>query len=117
MLGVTVQGQTTTSVRSVLGLQFETALGAADSAVVKPRLRLGWGHEFNTNRSATVALGLLPGAPFQVTGAQPDADSLVVGAGLDLELGRMLRVYGQFDGDFSSNARGFSGTGGIRLIW
>jgi outer membrane autotransporter protein len=117
VLGVTVQGQTTTSVRSVLGLQFETAIGAADSAVVKPRLRLGWGHEFNTNRSATVALSVLPGAPFQVSGAQPYADSLVVGAGLELELGRMLRVYGQFDGDFTGNARGFSGTGGIRLIW
>jgi outer membrane autotransporter protein len=117
LLGVTVQGQTTTSVRSVLGVQFETAIGAADTAVAKPRLRLGWGHEFNTNRSATVALSLLPGAPFQVTGAQPNADSLVVGAGLELELGRMLRVYGQFDGDFSGNARGFSGTGGIRLIW
>lgn len=117
LLGVTVQGQTATSVRSVLGLQFETAIGAADGAVLKPRLRLGWGHEFNTNRSATVALNLLPGAPFQVTGAQPDTDSLVVGAGLELELGRMLRVYGQFDGDFASNARGFSGTGGIKLIW
>lgn len=117
LLGVTVQGQTTTSVRSVLGLQFETAIGAADSAVVRPRLRLGWGHEFNTNRSATVALSLLPGAPFQVTGAQPDVDSLVIGAGVELELGRMLRVYGQFDGDFTGNARGFSGTGGVKLIW
>ena len=52
-----------------------------------------------------------------MTGAQPDADSMVVGAGLELELGHMLRVYGQFDGDFASNARGFSGTGGVRLIW
>ena len=74
-------------------------------------------HEFNTNRSATVALSLLPGAPFQVTGAQPNADSLQVGAGLELELGRMVRVYGQFDGDFAANARALSGTGGIRLVW
>jgi outer membrane autotransporter protein len=117
VLGVTVQGQTATSVRSVLGLQLETAIGAADSAVVKPRVRLGWAHEFNTNRSATVALSLLPGAPFQVTGAQPVADSLVVGAGLEVELGRMVRIYGQFDGDFASNARSFSGTGGVRLVW
>jgi outer membrane autotransporter protein len=116
-LGVTVPGQTTTSVRSVLGIQFETAIAASDSAVLKPRLRLGWGHEFNTNRGSTVALNLLPGAPFQVTGAQPNADSLLVGAGLELELGRMLRVYGQFDGDFTGNARGYSGTGGIRLVW
>jgi outer membrane autotransporter protein len=117
ILGVTVQGQTTTSVRSILGLQFETEIVAADSAVVKPRVRLGWAHEFNTNRSASVALNVLPSAPFQVNGAQPNADSLVVGAGLELELGRVLRVYGQFDGDFSGNARGVSGTGGIRLVW
>ncbi len=117
VLGVTVQGQTATSVRSALGLQFETAIGAGDGGVLKPRLRLGWAHEFNTNRSATVALSVLPGAPFQVSGAQPTADSLLVGAGLELELGHMLRIYGQFDGDIASNARGFSGTGGIKLIW
>lgn len=117
LLGVTVQGQTATSVRSVLGLQFETTISGGDSAVVKPRLRLGWAHEFNTNRSATVALNLLSGAPFQVTGGQPNADSLLIGAGLELELGRVVRVYGQFDGDIASNARGFSGTGGIRLVW
>jgi outer membrane autotransporter protein len=117
VLGVTVQGQTTTSLRSALGLQFETAIEAGDAGVLKPRLRLGWAHEFNTNRSATVALSLLPGAPFQVTGAQPAADSLLIGAGFELELGRTVRVYGQFDGDVASNARAFSGTGGIRLVW
>lgn len=117
ILGVTVQSQTATSVRSMLGMQFETTIAANDSAVVKPRVRVGWAHEFNTNRGASVALNVLPGAPFQVTGAQPNADSLVVGAGLELELGRVLRIYGQFDGDFASNARGLSGTGGIRLVW
>jgi hypothetical protein len=24
---------------------------------------------------------------------------------------------GQFDGEFSDNARAFSGTGGVRLVW
>jgi outer membrane autotransporter protein len=115
--GVTVQGQTATSVRSALGMQFETAFEANDGVLVKPRLRLGWGHEFNTNRSATVALSVLPSAPFQVSGATPNADALLVGAGLELELGGMVRIYGQFDGDFSGNARSVSGTGGIRLVW
>jgi outer membrane autotransporter protein len=117
MLGVTVQGQTSTSVRSTLGLQFETALRATDDAVFKPRLRLGWAHEFNANRSTSVALSVLPGAPFQVIGAQPATDALIVGAGFELELGRMVRLFGQFDGDFAQNARAFSGTGGVRLIW
>ncbi len=64
MLGVSVQAQTTASVRSSLGAQFETAITAADDAVVRPRLRLGWAHEFNTTRSVTATLNsLLPNAP------------------------------------------------------
>jgi hypothetical protein len=43
--------------------------------------------------------------------------ALVVGAGFDLELTHMVRVYGQFDGEFSDNARAFAGTDGVRLIW
>ncbi|HZZ35696.1 MAG TPA: autotransporter outer membrane beta-barrel domain-containing protein, partial [Caulobacteraceae bacterium] len=118
VLGISAQAQTTTSVRSTLGAQFETAITAGDDNVLRPRIRLGWAHEFNVNRSATVTLSsLLPNAPFLVTGAQPLPDSLVVGAGFDLELGRMVRLYGQFDGEFSGNARAFAGTGGLRLVW
>jgi hypothetical protein len=29
----------------------------------------------------------------------------------------MVRLYGQFDGEFSDNARAFAGTGGVRLVW
>ena len=29
----------------------------------------------------------------------------------------MVRLYGQFDGEFASNARAFAGTGGRRLVW
>jgi uncharacterized protein with beta-barrel porin domain len=118
VLGVTVQGQTSTSVRSTFGGQFETAITATDDAILRPRLRLGWAHEFNTNRTATVTLGsVLPNAPFQVTGAQPAPDSLFISAGFDLELTHMVRLYGQFDSDLSYNARAFAGTGGLRLVW
>jgi outer membrane autotransporter protein len=118
VLGVTVQGQTSTSVRSTFGGQFETAIMATDDAILRPRLRVGWAHEFNTNRTATVTLGsLLPNAPFQVTGAQPAPDALIVSAGFDLELTHMVRLYGQFDSDLSYNARAFAGTGGLRLVW
>lgn len=117
LLGVSVQAQTSTSVRSVLGAQVETAITAADGNVIRPRLRLGWAHEFNTNRSATAAFTLLPNAPFQVIGAEPASDALTVGAGIDIQLGGTLRLYGQFDGEFASNARAFAATGGLRLVW
>lgn len=118
VLGITVQGQTSTSIRSVIGAQFETAITANDDTVFRPRLRLGWAHEFNVYRTVTATLGaLLPNAPFTVMGAQPAPDALVVSAGFDLELSRMVRLYGQFDGDFSDNSRSFAGTGGVRLVW
>jgi uncharacterized protein with beta-barrel porin domain len=118
VLGLTVQGQTSTSIRSTLGAQFETAITATDDAILRPRLRLGWAHEFNVYRTATATLGaLLPNAPFTVQGAQPSPNALVVSAGFDLELTHMVRVYGQFDGEFSDNARAFAGTGGVRLVW
>lgn len=117
MLGISMQAQTSTSVRSVLGAQFETAVTAGDGNLIRPKLRLGWAHEFNTNRSATAAFTLLPNAPFQVIGAEPAPDALTVGVGLDIELGGALRLYGQFDGEFASNARAFAATGGLRLVW
>lgn len=118
VLGLTVQGQTSTSIRSTLGTQFETAITATDDAILRPRLRVGWAHEFNVYRTATATLGaLLPNAPFTVQGAQPSPNALVVGAGFDLELTHMVRLYGQFDGEFSDNARAFAGTGGVRLVW
>ena len=118
VLGLTVQGQTSTSIRSTLGAQFETAITATDDAILRPRLRLGWAHEFNVYRTATATLGaLLSNAPFTVQGAQPSPNALVVSAGFDLELTHMVRLYGQFDGEFSDNARAFAGTGGVRLVW
>jgi len=36
---------------------------------------------------------------------------------LQRELGNAQMAAGQFDGEFSSNARAFAGTGGLRLVW
>jgi len=116
-LGLIVQPQTTVSVRSTLGGQFGTSFQANDDTVLSPRLRLGWAHEFNTQRTSTAALSLLPGATFTVTGAPPAADALILGVGVDLDLSRMVRVFAQFDGDFASNTTSYGGTGGIRLFW
>ncbi|UYN94288.1 MAG: autotransporter domain-containing protein [Enhydrobacter sp.] len=118
MLGLTYQAQTATSVRSGIGAQFEASLRVGEDILFRPRLRLGWAHEFNTERTTTASLGtLLPSAAFTVRGATPAADALLVGAGFDLQLASMVRLYGQFDGDFAANAQSYSGTGGVRLIW
>lgn len=118
LTGLNVQAQTTTSVRSVLGAEFTTSFGADDGAIFRPRLRIGWAHEFSPYRTSTATFAALgPGVPFTIQGAQPATDALLVTAGLSVDLGRMVRVYAQFDGDFAGIARSFAGTGGVRLIW
>ncbi len=106
------------SVRSTLGGEFSTSLHAADdAAVLSPRVRLAWAHEFDTERTSTAALSLLPGATFTVNGAPPAADALILGVGLDVDINKMVRLFAQFDGDFSANARSYGGSGGVRLFW
>ncbi len=116
--GLNVQGQTTTSVRTVLGAEFRAMLPLDESTVLRPRARLGWAHEFNTYRASTATFAALgPGVPFTVQGASPASDALVVTAAVEVELGAMLRVYAQFDGDLAGTARSYAGTGGVRLNW
>ncbi|MDP1966063.1 MAG: autotransporter domain-containing protein [Reyranella sp.] len=118
LTGLNVQAQTTTSVRSVLGAEFATTFAPTEDLVVRPRARLGWAHEFNTYRASTASFAALgPGVPLTVQGASPASDALVVQAAVEVEVGRMFRIYGQFDGDFASTARSYAGTGGIRLVW
>ncbi|TAJ34961.1 MAG: autotransporter domain-containing protein, partial [Reyranella sp.] len=118
LTGLNVQGQTTTSVRSVLGAEFRAMIELDEATVLRPRARLGWAHEFNTYRASTSTFAALgPGVPFTVQGTSPASDALVVTAAVEVELGRMLRVYAQFDGDFASTARSYAGTGGIKLHW
>jgi uncharacterized protein with beta-barrel porin domain len=118
LTGLNVQAQTTTSVRSVLGAEFATTFAPTEDLVFRPRARLGWAHEFNTYRASTASFAALgPGVPFTVQGASPASDAVVVQAAVEVEVGRMFRIYGQFDGDFASTARSYAGTGGIRLVW
>lgn len=113
-----VQGQTTTSVRAMLGAEFSTYFMPTEDTVVRPRVRLGWAHEFDTYRASTASFAALgPGVPFTVQGASPASDALVVQATVEVELGGMVRIDGQFDGEFASTARAYAGIGGVRLRW
>ena len=118
VLALAVQGQTTTSIRSALGSQFAHAFTVDERTTVTPRLRLGWAHEFKTERNMTAAFSTLgAGQTFTVAGARAASDALLVTAGLDVDIGGMVRLYAKFDGDFSGQAESWSGTGGIRLFW
>lgn len=117
-LALTVRGQTTTSVRSALGSQFAHSFALDDRTTVTPRLRIGWAHEFNTERNMTAAFSTLgAGQTFTVSGARAASDALLLTTGVDVDIGGAVRLYAKFDGDFSGQAETWSATGGIRLFW
>jgi uncharacterized protein with beta-barrel porin domain len=117
ILGLSYQGETTTSVRSFLGGQAATTYRLGERMTVSPRLRLAWAHEFSADRQVNASFLSIPGAAFTVSGARPPRDSAIVGAGVDLALGRNVALFAQFDGDLSADGNAYAGTGGLRISW
>jgi uncharacterized protein with beta-barrel porin domain len=79
--------------------------------------RLAWAHDFGDTPSATAIFQALPGSSFIVNGAAPDADSALVTAGTKYDLLNGWSLQVKIDGEFSSNASIYSGTGMVRKTW
>jgi outer membrane autotransporter protein len=117
-LGLSYQGETTTSVRSFLGGEAATTLRLDERTTLMPRIRLAWAHEFDRDRQVSASFLSLPGAAFTVSGARPASDSAIVVAGADLALGRNVALFAQFDGDIAGGGgNAYAGSGGIRISW
>jgi uncharacterized protein with beta-barrel porin domain len=93
ILGLTYQPETTTSVRSFLGGQASTTFDIGERLTVSPRIRLAWAHEFTADRQVSASFLSLPGAAFTVSGARPARDAAIVGAGVDIGIGRSIALY------------------------
>jgi outer membrane autotransporter protein len=117
ILGLSYQAETTTSVRSFLGGQATTTLRLGERLRVSPRLRIAWAHEFTNDRQVNASFLAIPGAAFTVSGARPARDAAIVGAGVDVALGRNVAVFAQFDGDIAAGASAYAGSGGVRFSW
>ena len=117
-LGLSVQQQTTTSLRTALGAEFAGTIGLGDTRTLALGLRLGWLHEYaDTARPMTAAFTGAPTANFTVYGATPQRDSAVIGfqAGTDIAAGTQL--YLRYDGEVGSAANNHALTLGLRLRW
>lgn len=108
--GLAVAGQTTWSARSELGLQLQPPWFLDLFALVTPRVRVAWAHEFNTGRSITVNPGGL------VQGVRPGRDSLLVSGGATFQI-RGVNGYAQFDGEWSGSSSIYGFSGGLRMSW
>jgi len=117
VLGLTYQSQTTTSLPTFLGVQFDTRLALANGMVWSPFVRAAWVHEFRPDRSIAAAFESVPGALFSVDGGRAWSDALKVNAGSRLVLNQYASLFASFDGEFSNSGHSYAGRGGVRFSW
>jgi autotransporter-associated beta strand protein len=108
--------QDTTNVRTELGARTDQRFLVSDG-VLTLRGRLAWAHDSNTNRLVNAAFQTLPGAAFAVNGAQPAADSALVGGRAEMKWRNGLSLAGTVEGEFSRSTQTYTGKGTVRYEW
>lgn len=108
--------QDTTNVRTELGARTDRRFLVDDGALTL-RGRLAWAHDTNTNRLVSAAFQTLPGAAFTVNGAQPAADSALVGGRAEMKWKNGLSLAGTVEGEFSRSSQTYTGKGVVRYEW
>ncbi|GGI22480.1 autotransporter [Bradyrhizobium guangdongense] len=108
--------QDTTNVRTELGARTDQRFLVNDGLLTL-RGRLAWAHDSNTNRFVNAAFQTLPGAAFAVSGAQPAADSALVGGRAEMKWRNGVSLAGTVDGEFSRSTQTYTGKGTVRYEW
>ncbi|WP_162268459.1 autotransporter outer membrane beta-barrel domain-containing protein, partial [Bradyrhizobium manausense] len=108
--------QDTTNVRTELGARTDQQFLVSDG-VLTLRGRLAWAHDTNTNRLVNAAFQTLPGAAFTVNGAQPAADSALVGGRAEMKWRNGFSLAGTIEGEFSQSTQTYTGKGTVRYEW
>lgn len=108
--------QDTTNVRTELGGRTDQRFLVNDG-VLTLRGRLAWAHDSNTSRLVSAAFQTLPGAAFTVNGAQPAADSALVGGRAEMTWRNGLSLAGTVEGELSRSTQTYTGKGTVRYAW
>jgi len=117
-LDLTVDSQTTTSVRSILGFQIDHDADVGLGSPLSLIARAGWAHEYaNTARPMTASFAGSPGAGFTVNGAQLARDSAVIAAGASVKMTENLSFLLRYDGDVNGADYAHAVTGRLSLTW
>lgn len=116
-VNLAVSGNTTTSMRSLLGAQWRKEvdwLGRAFSL----NGQLAWAHQYGTQTQAANAR--FEGAAesdFTVHGSGPARDMAQVGVGARVELGRQTHAFLRYDGEFGGGGHTHTGSAGVDYRW
>lgn len=112
-LNLTVAGQTTNSLRTVLGAVLGGNIGMATT-----RVRLGWSHEFaDTSRPVTASFVGAPALSFTTTGAAAPREGAVLGLSVDAPLAEQTSLYARYDGELAGGNTSHIFSAGVRYVW
>jgi uncharacterized protein with beta-barrel porin domain len=117
-LNLTVAGQTTDSLKSVIGAQLGTAVDLGWREKLVMQFRLGWSHEYaSVSRPVTATLAGAPLMPFTTYGPSPTRDGAVVGFFATSAIATGASVYLRYEGTISGSDSAHGLVAGVRMSW
>ncbi len=117
-LNLSVDSQTTNSVRSILGLQIDYDANIGFTGPLALLARAGWAHEYaDTARPTTASFAGAPGSGFTVDGTQMARNSAIIALGVTSKLTQALSFLLRYDGDVNGADNAHAVTGRLSLTW
>ncbi|WP_395711841.1 autotransporter domain-containing protein [Reyranella sp.] len=117
-LNLSVEAQTTNSLRSVIGALLGGSMDLGWRDRVYAQLRLGWSHEYaDVSRPVTAALAGAPRFLFTTWGATPTRDGAVVGLSATTEVAQASSIYLRYEGNIAGQDSTHALTAGLRMTW
>jgi autotransporter-associated beta strand protein len=117
-IDLTVAGQTTNSLRTVLGAQAGASIDLGWREKLGLVLRLGWSHEYaDTSRPVNASFAGAPASPFTVAGAEAPRDGAIVGLAASTAIAEATSLYLRYDGELAGGNTSHIVSAGLRIIW
>lgn len=113
---LTAAARDQSSLRGELGLQADAHTSLANLPA-QAFVRAAWGIYGLRESSLTAGFAGLPGSTFTITGAQNDANTALLSAGLDVQLAANLTLSGRFDGEYGARTARSQGTVRLKLAF
>lgn len=116
-INLSAQAQSTTGVRSILGLEVAGAVAVADKQDLSLALRLGWAHDYaDVSGALTASFVGKPDTSFTVYGPAPSRNAAIVGASLNLPLG-LGQAFLNYDANLAQSYTAHAAMMGFRILF
>lgn len=109
--------QTTTSLRSELGVAVQWSEEKAGGAMPTVGLRVAWAHELASNDAGRASFVSIPGLDIPVSGVSRDRDSLLLAASAGWAGSNGLYLDAGLNAEYSQNAQDYGGSLTIGYRW